>query len=171
METPQYPSWEERDADIERHAGRTVSEHRDALTDAAAAFAAAARAVPSDRWSFPVRGIGGDPQPAETFLFGRLREVEIHHVDLDAGYGPEDWPAGFVRTVLEQVPARLGPRVERPFAAEATDLGTRVLAGDGSSEVEVAGAAGALLAWLLGRSGGSDLAVTGGDLPPVPPWG
>ena len=39
----------------------------------------------------------------------RLREVEIHHVDLRAGYGPADWDAAFVRTVLEEVPARLGP--------------------------------------------------------------
>ncbi|HEX2196552.1 MAG TPA: maleylpyruvate isomerase family mycothiol-dependent enzyme [Actinomycetota bacterium] len=170
-ETPQYPGWEERNADIDRFAGRSAEEHRAALTAAGSAFAAAARAVPADRWVFPVRGIGGDPQPAETFLFGRLREVEIHHVDLAAGYAPHDWPGDFVRAVLDQVPRRLGPRVREPFVGMGSDLGARVQIGDGAPRVEVAGPASSLLAWLLGRSDGSDLAVTGGGLPQVPSWG
>ena len=170
-ETPQYPSWAERDAAIEEHSTRTLAQHRAALEEAGAAFAEAARSVPLDRWSFEVAGIGGDPQPAETFLFGRLREIEIHHVDLDAGYVPRDWPEGFVRRVLEQVPARLGPGVDRAFVADATDLGMRFEVGEGPPAREVSGTGYDLLAWLLGRSDGSALAVEGGALPHVPPWG
>jgi maleylpyruvate isomerase len=171
IETPQYPSWEERDSAIETHSRRTLSEHRAALAEAAAAFGAAARAVPLDRWEREVAGIGGDPQPAETFLFGRLREVEIHHVDLDAGYVASDWDGSFVRRVLEQVPVRLSPGVDAPFVAVATDLGTRLEVGDSPATAEVAGAGHDLLAWLLGRADGVALDVRGGTLPRVPSWG
>ena len=168
--TPQYASWEERDADIERFSERTKDEHVAALQAAGAAFAEAALAVPLERWDVPVHGIGGSPQPAGTFLFGRLREVEIHHVDLAAGYGAADWDAAFVRRVLEEVPERLGSGVSTPFTVEAQDLGLSFQVGDAAPSVHVKGAGHAVLAWLLGRSDGSDLEGTG-DLPAVPSWG
>lgn len=171
VETPQYPSWAERDSAIGTHARRTLSEHRAALAEAGTSFEAAARAVPLPAWDREVAGIGGDPQPAETFLFGRLREVEIHHVDLDAGYLPPDWDDSFVRRVLEQVPARLARGVDAAFVAVATDLGMRLEVGDPPATGEVAGAGHALLAWLLGRSDGTGLDVRVGTLPRVPPWG
>ncbi|OLB67261.1 MAG: hypothetical protein AUI10_00520 [Actinobacteria bacterium 13_2_20CM_2_72_6] len=33
--------------------------------------------------------------PASQVLVRRLVEVELHHTDLGAGYGPGDWPAWF----------------------------------------------------------------------------
>lgn len=169
--TPQYPGWAERDADIERHATRSRSQHRGALGAAAAAFREAALAVPEERWSYEVNGIGGEPAPAERFLFGRLREVEIHHVDLDAGYAAADWDEAFVRRVLDEVPARLSAGADEPFAARATDLGLRVEVGAGPPGREVSGEGSALLAWLLGRSDGADLDAGGRALPRVPSWG
>lgn len=171
VETPQYPSWDERDADIKRYATRTGADHRAALEEAAAAFEAAARAVPPGRWAYPVAGIGGDAVPAVRFLFGRLREVEIHHVDLDAGYGPHDWDDAFVRAVLEEAPDRLSPRAEVSFVARAADLGVRVAVGPGPAAAEVVGPGQDVLAWLLGRTDGSALDAGRTPLPPVPPWG
>lgn len=171
VETPQYPGWAERDSDIERYAGRTHSVHRAALDTASGTFEAAARAVPPERWETHVRGIGGEPAPADTFLFGRLREVEIHHVDLDAEYGPADWDDTFVRAVLGQVPAKLSGRVEEAFVAEADDVAVRITVGGAAGERRVAGPGHALLAWLLGRSDGAGLKVEGGTLPSVPAWG
>ncbi|MDQ3914763.1 MAG: maleylpyruvate isomerase family mycothiol-dependent enzyme [Actinomycetota bacterium] len=171
IETPQYPGWEERDRDIDRLSTRTGEEHLEALTEAADAFAAAAGAVPPERWAFEVRGIGGPPQPAHRFLFGRLREVEIHHVDLRGGYGPHDWDPAFVRTVLAEVPERLGPGAEPAFTAEADDAGITLRVGEGPPPVHVRGPGHALLAWLLGRSDGADLDTGGGTLPRVPAWG
>ncbi|HEY7874210.1 MAG TPA: maleylpyruvate isomerase N-terminal domain-containing protein [Actinomycetota bacterium] len=84
-EVPQYPSPEARDADIERHSRRSTDEHLRYLDEAAERFARAARDLPADKWSFPVRGIGGTWVPVERYRLGRLSEVEIHHVDLDAG--------------------------------------------------------------------------------------
>jgi maleylpyruvate isomerase len=169
--TPQYPSWEERDSDIERCSKRSRDEHLTALAEASAAFAAAAGRVPPDRWSFEVHGIAGEPQPVARFLFGRLREVEIHHVDLAAGYGAKDWDEAFVRAVLEEVPGRLGGSASEPFVAEATDLGMTVRIGDADTGRAVRGPGRALLAWLLGRDDGAGLDHGGRGLPPVPPWG
>ena len=170
VEQPQYPSWEEREADIERFATRGPDEHVAALDEASTAFRGAATRLPSERWDFEVRGIGGDPQPVSGFLFGRLREVEIHHVDLDAGYGSSDWDDAFVAKVLGQVPERLGPGVAVPFVAEASDLDAVVRVGEDSAAAHVRGPGHLLLAWLLGRSDGSGLEHDGA-LPAVPGWG
>lgn len=170
-ETPQYPGWSERDEDIELRSARTTSEHLAALAGGTEAFRAAAEAVPADRWSFEVRGIGGEPQPVGRFLFGRLREVEIHHVDLRASYRPSDWDDSFVRELLGEVPGRLGSKVPAPFTAEATDLGLHIVVGEGPTIVDVAAPGAALLTWLLGRSKGSDVEARGGPLPLLPAWG
>ena len=37
----------------------------------------------------------GSEMPAAQVMWSRLREVEIHHVDIGAGYGPSDWPEAF----------------------------------------------------------------------------
>ncbi len=171
IETPQYLGWAERDADIQRFSRRTPAEHAAALDDAGAAFQAAARALPPDRWDFEVRGIGDETRPVVRFLFGRLREVEIHHVDLAAGYTSADWEDGFVRRVLDEVPARLGPRVDAPFTVEAADLGMHLTVGEGDPVGHVVGPGHALLAWLLGRSRGAEVHGRGSVLPRVPPWG
>ncbi|MFN2587567.1 MAG: maleylpyruvate isomerase family mycothiol-dependent enzyme [Actinomycetota bacterium] len=171
VETPQYAGWAEREGDIARLSSGSRDEHLRGLDAASAEFAAAAARVPLDRWSFEVRGIGGDLQPAGRFLFARLREVEIHHVDLRAGYTPRDWDPGFVRSVLEQVPGRLGPHVEEPFTATAVDAGIDVKVGEGEPVARVEGPAHVLLAWLLGRGDGDGLGVTGDVLPSLPAWG
>ena len=40
-----------------------------------------------------VHGVGSFP--ASQVLVRRLVELELHHVDLDAGYRPADWPTTF----------------------------------------------------------------------------
>lgn len=103
----------------------------------------------------------------------RLQEVEIHHVDLAAGYQPGDWPQDFVARLLPRAAADL----TKGFAAEgdpaaafevrATDTGFTATVGSGSADHTVSGPASALLAWLLGRSEGADLS---GVLPTLPSW-
>jgi maleylpyruvate isomerase len=170
VETPQYASRAERAADIERYSSRTVHEHRRAFDEAGAAFFAAARSLPLDRWDFSVSGIASDPMPVSVYLFGRLREVEVHHFDLDTGYGPDGWSDAFVRRALEGVPGRFEDRVEEPFEIHATDLDERHAIGDGAPVLTVSGPGRALLLWFLrGRAEGLD--AGGGDLPVLPGWG
>ena len=40
--------------------------------------------------------------PAAGLLTRRLVEVELHHCDLGAGYGPGDWPATFAAMELAE---------------------------------------------------------------------
>ena len=51
-----------------------------------------------------------DKSTPARWLGARWREVEIHHVDLAAGYGPQDWPAAFVAHELPPTADSLGER-------------------------------------------------------------
>jgi maleylpyruvate isomerase len=65
------------------------------LADSAMALRTVARQLPDERWQVPVRVPGLAPFPAAELLVRRLVEVELHHCDLGAGYGPAQWPAAF----------------------------------------------------------------------------
>jgi maleylpyruvate isomerase len=57
---------------------------------------------------------GGDDWPVPESPVHRLREVEMHHVDLGAGYEPPDWPPAYVAWELRMLVADLPDRVGRP---------------------------------------------------------
>ena len=174
-ETPMYPSEESRDRDIEAGARRSAAELTADVRASAAALATAAGELPAAAWDAPVarRGV---TFPARAILPRRLSELEIHHVDLGAGYGPGDWPADFVRAALARVaddfaglpgmPAILA----RPDGQDAAfPLGPA--AGGAAGTVTVTGPPADLLAWLIGRDSGAGLEVAGGAAMPVlPPW-
>ena len=103
-ETPMYPSEEARDRAIEAGAGRSATELAADVRASTAAFAGAAEDLPAGAWDAPVarRGV---TFPARGILPRRLSELEIHHVDLGAGYEPGDWPADFVQVALARVAA------------------------------------------------------------------
>lgn len=75
--------------------GRSVADLLADLRTSAAALREAALAQPEDRWDRPVEVPGAGPVPAGQILVRRLVELELHHVDLDAGYRPADWPTTF----------------------------------------------------------------------------
>ena len=106
----------------------------------------------------------------------RTREVEIHHVDLDAGYTPAHWSVTFVHRTLDQLAPIFRTDRDCPVGRlVATD-------GDGSGEgnrswqvaadgPSLTGPSRALLAWLTGRSTGDGLVLSPeGPLPPAPRW-
>lgn len=97
----------------------------------------------------------------------RLLEVEIHHVDLNVGYTPQDWPADFVARLLAQSVGELSPKVDSARTLTATDTGYTAVLGTGDPVAAVAGPAAALTAWLIGRSPGTGLS---GDLPSLGAW-
>jgi maleylpyruvate isomerase len=49
-----------------------------------------------------VRTPAGAMIPAAELLERRLVELELHHTDLDAGYGPGDWPRSFAERELAE---------------------------------------------------------------------
>jgi maleylpyruvate isomerase len=191
VETPQYPSHQARDAGIEAGAGRAAAALAQDVQQSAAAFAAEAATLPPAAWAALVRGRNGPAHPAWFTLVRRLGEVEIHHVDLGAGYAPADWPAPFVGDQLERAAGQFAGRDDVPACViEVAGTGQRFAIGPASAGrvtdvVTVAGKGCWLLAWLTGRDAGSALSVTGGpagagrepaagpgDLPPkLPTWG
>jgi maleylpyruvate isomerase len=56
-------------------------------------------ALDEDAWHRPTRARAGI-RPAMASVWARWRECEIHHVDLNLGYRPADWPGPFVDTLL-----------------------------------------------------------------------
>jgi maleylpyruvate isomerase len=97
---PAYASAEARDADIEAGARLTAKDLTTDLADSAMAFRTVARQLPDDAWGVPVQVLDSRPFPAHELLTRRLVEVELHHCDLGAGYGPANWPASFATMQL-----------------------------------------------------------------------
>ena len=97
-----YASLEGREEDIEQGAGRSSKELAEDLASSAMALRTVMLGLPDDAWQFPVRVPDSGPFPAAQLLPRRLVEVELHHVDLDYGYGPGDWPAAFATMDLPE---------------------------------------------------------------------
>ncbi len=95
QDRPAYVSAEARQADIEHGAGMRADELMADLADSAMALRTIARQLPDEGWQVPLRILDSAPFPADQLLTRRLVEVELHHCDLGAGYGPTDWPAAF----------------------------------------------------------------------------
>lgn len=164
-----YASDEARAAGIEAGARRPLAEHLDDLRTWAARFREAAAAMPPEAWRVAVPTHRG-PRVAATAMWGRLREVEVHHVDLDVGYAPADWSDAFSHRLLHEVANDLARRDGAPpLLLRPTGAGHPLTIGSGSPEV--AGSAQELAGWLTGRSRGAGLTVTPpGPLPALPAW-
>jgi maleylpyruvate isomerase len=174
-EIPMYPSAEARSADIEAGAGRPAAELAADVRGSAAAFADEAAAVSGDAWTVQVRALNGPPFPALGVLERRLSEVEIHHVDLGAGYVPGDWPGDFLIEALPRVALSFTGRDDTPrcviWAEGAKDSFRIGPVQGGAPPVTINGQPADVLAWLLGRDRGTGLTVAGGGaLPELPPW-
>lgn len=171
VRTPAYLSAAAREADIEAGAGRPIAEQLDDLRDAAARFVEAAAAMPAHAWSAGVETRGAS-RPAAVLVWGRLREVEVHHVDLDAGYTAADWPEAFSRRLLREVVADLADRPAVPaLVLRADDIPQELVIGHPRGTTTVAGPPHALAGWLAGRTDGAGLTVSPpGPLPTPPSW-
>jgi maleylpyruvate isomerase len=171
---PMYASAQARDADIEAGAGRDAAELAADVRDSAAAFAERAASLPAEAWTVPVRALRGGSFPAYGVLERRLSEVEIHHVDLGAGYAPGDWPEDFVHECLPRVAESFSGRPDAPTCLVWADGSRQEYrigpAEPGAAPVIIHGPDRDLLAWLLGRSGTGLRVVSGSALPALPAW-
>lgn len=186
---PPYASAEAREAGIAAGAGRPLAEQLADLRATAGRLREAVDAMPPQAWSVAVPTFRG-PRVAATAMWGRLREVEVHHVDLDAGYAPADWSDAFSQRLLHEAAKDLAKRGGAPVLrlrptqtdhpvpvgvggpeAAGTDVAAPDAVGPGAVVPEVAGSAQALAAWLTGRDPGTGLRVTPpGPLPDLPDW-
>ena len=160
--TPAYPSRAARDEAIAAGAARPLDEQLDDLKGALVRLNAAIDEMPPAAWTAEVEMGSSGAVPAARVVWGRLCEVEIHHVDLNAGYAPADWPPGFALRLLHDAPA---------VPARLVDAESGHILRDDAESPVVSGPAYALAAWLIGRTDGTGLRVTpDGPLPDVPDW-
>ena len=174
-QTPMYTSPQSRAADIEAGAGRPAAALAADVRDSAAGFAAEAASMPDGAWTAQVRALNGPPFPALGVLERRLSEVEIHHVDVAAGYSPGDWPEDFLSEALPRVAESFAGRDDMPpcvaWADGAKDSFRLGPEQAGPPSAIIRGQPADLLAWLLGRGDGARLTLARGDaLPELPPW-
>ncbi|GAB4003494.1 maleylpyruvate isomerase family mycothiol-dependent enzyme [Nocardioides ultimimeridianus] len=161
--TTVYDSQEERTAEIEQRSSGTADELRMLNQMASLRLAGELRLMKA---GVTVERVPGGPwMDAPTVVGARWREVEIHRADLGLGYTPSDWPAAFAAYVLEQTAEDRGDQVS--LTLHARDLDRTVLVGGGGHGV--AGLAGDLAWWLLGRGDGSALTSTR-PLPTLGAW-
>jgi maleylpyruvate isomerase len=164
---PMYASQETRDRDIEELAGADPAELRERLLAGCTLYADAWTALPDDLGGAKFeRTAGGPTVPAGASLGMRLREVEIHHADLAAGYSHADWSPRFCEILLGAMTKR---EWAEPFRADPTDLDGTWAYGDGEGPT-VSGAACDLGWWLTGRGSGEGVTSDRGELPNVGAW-
>jgi maleylpyruvate isomerase len=126
----QYPGGPAgRAAEIEAGAGTGAKELIADVAATSRALEQAAMDLTEPAWDRLGRTVDGELLPVSALLASRIKEVEIHHVDLGLGYQPSDWPADFV---------------EARLAVELPGLLARTTPAD-------------LLAWLIGRGQPPDL--------------
>jgi maleylpyruvate isomerase len=169
---PMYPGApDQRELDIEAGSGRGLGDLRLDVADSADRLMAAFADFPDEARAREVVLRSGARAYGWEIPVIRVRELEIHHVDLDAGYTPDDWSPDFAARTLDQL---------SPFFRDNRDCPVGVLAatdGDGRWEVATAGPTlagprSALVGWLTGRTSGEGLALDPpGELPRAPRWG
>ena len=123
--------------------------------------------APDVVWGLPAIGTSGEVLVGPGLVVARLREVEVHHVDLAYGYGPEDWPFAWVIEEMDRAMLDLPARLPTGTAVvlTASDAGQHWVAGSGTS-LEISGTTGELLAWVTGRA----TQVGGFEAPDLKPW-
>jgi len=168
---PMYPGGREgRDADIEAGASRHLGDVRLDIAESAERLLAAFADLPDAAMSREVTMSSGATAYGWEIPSLRVREVEIHHVDLDLGYTPDDWTPEFARRTLDQLSPLFRDERDCPVGVlEATDdQGQWEVAASGP---RLAGTRTALVAWLTGRTAGEGLELSPpGDVPPAPRW-
>jgi maleylpyruvate isomerase len=167
-----YASREARDGDIADLAGAAPAELRERFLASTGLFREALDAMHEDDWEGRFeRTPGGQDLALVNVPLMRVREVEIHHADLDAGYQAADWSEGFRVVLLESMTRRPYPA---PFSVRPTDLDRTWRYGDHGGSVAagpvVSGTSAALGWWLTGRGTGEGLTTDTHELPEVEAW-
>jgi maleylpyruvate isomerase len=168
-EVPQYPSMEFRAEQIEAGARRPVVALVEDLTRASDAFDQAMRDLPDHARATQVRMRPGELRHPSALPWIRVREIEVHHVDLALGYGFADIPADTARWIVDDIlfeHARRDPLPSLHLAATDTDLHREL----GPPTPALRGTQAGLLAWLSGRSSGDDLTRDDAGSGAAPYW-
>lgn len=172
IEHAMYPSAADRQAAIEEGARRSHRLLAEDLIASCTRLTDACRSLPVNAWSAEVMAIPGRPVRASEVLRGRLLEVWIHLVDLDQTIGFADIPDADVEELLDDAVRQLTDQADAPACTvtvtfDDTRQRTWTLGRFNDRSRQVTGRPDAVLAWLVGRTGGEYL---DGDPPQLPAW-
>lgn len=169
VETPMYASVEERTAEIERRAALAWTELLAEARSCAESLRPALEQLTEPLAARTLRLGSGAEIHAWELPAVRIREIEIHRVDLGAEYRPVDWTPAFTVRTLDQVVPFFRSRREVPAQyLRCTDTGRCWQVGDGGPDL--LGTEADLLAWLLGRAHPGVHTADGAPLPAAPAW-
>ena len=169
--TTMYRSDEARDSDIEELAAADRAELRERFLAGTTRVSEGVDRLPDEHWTETFERTPGGRVIRYAAIPGmRLREVEIHHVDLDAGFSPTSWSDAFSAHLIDAMVKRRPS--EASFRILASDLATSWVIGDDPAEsgTVVSGPAGDLAWWLTGRPPADSLTSSTGSLPAVKAW-
>ena len=97
------PDYDRAQAEVAAGSGRSATELREDVIRSFARLEGVWAKIPDECWDRMGICVPGPRSMAD--IAGRhLRDVEVHHVDLDIGYAPADWSAVFVD---HELPKRL----------------------------------------------------------------
>lgn len=157
----------QREGDIDAGAARPLRAQIEDIREAHERFADAAAAMPAEAWTFRLEFI---KLPAAGVPWARLREVEVHHVDLALGYTPNDWSDAFALRLLREIVTGAGPAAP-PLILRPYGIDHPLTIGAAGDPPVVGGPTKSLAAWLSGRGDGADLTVSpDGELPTPARW-
>jgi maleylpyruvate isomerase len=164
VETPAYPSDEDRDEQIRQTAEQMPPELKADVLAGTARLAEAVREMTPHAWAASVRARQGHEISGADVIWMRCREVYVHSVDLNSGVEFGDIPADVLAGIVDEV--------FRAWDRQDTTPDVVVFAGDGewgTGSLAVSGSLPEVAAWLSGRSTGGGLRADG-PLPTLPPW-
>ncbi len=169
VQLPMYASQEERDRDIELGSGRSAAEIVADVDESASRLTAAIESLDEAARKAMIRrgaAAAGPAFPAIQIPWMRIREVEIHLVDLGLGPTFSDTPIEFLTALLaEEI-----PNFDSRMAGLTLNCseGSQFKIGDGHQLIN--GTIGDITAWLLGRANPNEIARLVSDQPiPTPP--
>lgn len=158
-----------RDADIEAGAGRRIGDIRLDLNDSAERLLQSFAEFPEAGLEREVTFSSGATAYGWELPYMRVRELEIHHADLDCGYTAADWSAEFAARTLDQLATFFRDHRDCPVALleeERAGRSWRIAEAGPTLRGPVQG----LAAWLVGRrSAGLELDPPG-EVPAAPVW-
>ena len=170
---PMYETQDARDDDIAQLAGADPAELRERLLASTVTFPEAVQAVPPDAWEGRFeRTRGGPTLPLAAVPLMRLREIEIHHVDLAVGYSPDNWPDGFAEDLVDgMVKRQQRDSAEDGFLVRPLDADRTWQVGAPDDEpLVVTGPVRHLGWWMTGRPPSEQVTSSRGELPAIGGW-
>jgi maleylpyruvate isomerase len=159
-----YPSPEDREAELERGATRSGLDLQIDLDTSAGALGEAFGFVTD--WQAPVRLPLGE-MPVSAVVLARFHEIVLHHLDLGIGFTLDKIDPVAASWLLQWAALWIRTRPRRPAVLLSSGSGVREEVGDVGPQRTVTGSDAELWGWLTGRTDGSTLDGTTGLIWPL----